>query len=85
MSSTVVPSAAIVRTMSHTWLRLRGSSPVVGSSRKSISGRVDQAGGDVDAPPHAARERADLPAGRVREPERLEQLGGARRAPAPTT
>src|SRR5215207_3812188 len=36
--STVVPPAAIVRTMSQTWLRLRGSSPVVGSSRKSTSG-----------------------------------------------
>jgi hypothetical protein len=33
VSSTVTPSAVRVRTMSQTSLRLRGSSPVVGSSR----------------------------------------------------
>jgi len=38
VSSTVVPAAAIWRTSSHTRLRLRGSSPVVGSSRNSRSG-----------------------------------------------
>ena len=70
VSSTVVPSAAIWRTRSHTWLRLRGSRPVVGSSRNRISGPGDQAGGDVDAAPHAAREGPHLPAGGVREPER---------------
>ncbi len=38
VSTTVVPCATIARTISHTWLRLRGSRPVVGSSRKSSSG-----------------------------------------------
>ena len=37
VSSTVVPALTSARTMSHTWLRLRGSSPVVGSSRKSTA------------------------------------------------
>lgn len=45
VSMTVVPCATTARTMSHTWLRLRGSSPVVGSSRKRRSGvfRMDAA------------------------------------------
>jgi hypothetical protein len=38
VSSTVVPSATSARTMSQTWLRLWGSSPVVGSSRKITDG-----------------------------------------------
>jgi hypothetical protein len=38
VSRTVVPCATMIRTMSQTWLRLRGSSPVVGSSRNSTSG-----------------------------------------------
>ncbi len=33
VSSTVAPSATILRTSSHTSLRVRGSRPVVGSSR----------------------------------------------------
>ena len=39
VSSTVTPSATRARTMSHTSLRLRGSRPVVGSSRYSTRGR----------------------------------------------
>ena len=38
VSSTVAPSPTSTRTMSQTWLRLRGSRPVVGSSRNSRSG-----------------------------------------------
>ena len=38
VSKTVVPAATSTRTISHTWLRLRGSSPVVGSSRNNRSG-----------------------------------------------
>ena len=38
VSSTVVPCATTARMISHTWLRLRGSRPVVGSSRNSRSG-----------------------------------------------
>ena len=37
-SSTVVPWPTSARMMSHTWLRERGSSPVVGSSRNISSG-----------------------------------------------
>ncbi len=38
VNSTVVPAATSARTISQTWLRLRGSRPVVGSSRKISSG-----------------------------------------------
>jgi hypothetical protein len=38
VSRTVVPLATTIRMMSQTWLRLRGSRPVVGSSRNSRSG-----------------------------------------------
>ena len=54
-------SATSARTISHTWLRLRGSRPVVGSSRKSSSGVHDDAGGDVEPPAHAAGVGLDLP------------------------
>jgi hypothetical protein len=37
-SRIVVPSAANARMISHTWLRERGSSPVVGSSRNITCG-----------------------------------------------
>ena len=37
--------------------------------------RTHQAGGDVEAPPHAARVRRHLPVGRVREPEVRQQVG----------
>ena len=39
-------------------------------------GRVEDAGGDVEAPPHAARVVLDLLAGRVGQPEGVEQLRG---------
>ena len=78
VSSTVVPSAAIWRTqIPHLVPAAR-----VETRRRLVQeedlGRGDQAGGDVDAAPHAARIRPHLLAGRVREPERAEQLGGAR-------
>src|ERR1700722_979036 len=38
VSSTVAPPATTPRMVSHTWLRARGSSPVVGSSRNSTWG-----------------------------------------------
>ena len=41
-------------------------------------GRDDDAGGDVQPPPHAAAVVLDQPAGRLLEPERVEQLAGAR-------
>ena len=74
VSSTVVPSATSARTMSHTWLRLRGSRPVVGSSRNSRSGVYDDAGGDVEAAAHAAGVVLHLPVGGVGQAERVEQL-----------
>ena len=80
-SRIVVPSATSARTMSQTWLRERGSSPVVGSSRNISSRRDDDARGDVEPAPHAARVVLDQPAGRLGEAERLEQLGA--RAPWP--
>ena len=55
VSTTVVPSATSARTAAHTSLRPRGSSPVVGSSRNSTGGDEDQAGGQVQPPPHPAR------------------------------
>ena len=50
----VVPSATSSRTMSHIVRRLRGSSPVVGSSRKMISGLPDQRHRQVQLAAHAA-------------------------------
>ena len=38
VSNTVAPSATMPLTISQTWFLLRGSSPVVGSSRKISSG-----------------------------------------------
>ena len=40
VSSTVLPSATSSRMVSHIWPRVRGSRPVVGSSRKISGGRV---------------------------------------------
>ena len=40
VSSTVLPSRTRPRMVSHIWPRVRGSSPVVGSSRKISGGRV---------------------------------------------
>ena len=77
-SRIVVPWPASARTMSQTWLRERGSSPVVGSSRNSSSGVTTMLAGDVEPPAHAAGVVLDQPAGRVGEAERVEQLVGAR-------
>ena len=42
---------------------------------KQQVGSDDKACGDVEAPPHAAGERLDLPAAGLAETERVEQLG----------
>ena len=60
---------------SHMRTRLVGSSPVVGSSRKSTGGRVDQAGGQVEPAPHPARVALEHPVGGVGEVELGQQLG----------
>ena len=67
--------------MSQTWLRERGSSPVVGSSRNISSRRDDDARRDVEPAAHAAGVVLDQLAGRLGEAERLEQL--VARAPSP--
>ena len=58
--------------------RLRGSRPVVGSSRNSTGGRDDERGGEVEPPPHAARVGLRGALRGVGEVEALEQLVGAR-------
>ena len=55
--------------------RLRGSRPVVGSSRKSTCGRDDQAHREVEPAPHAAAVGGDAAVGGLGEVEALEQLG----------
>ena len=47
--------------------------------------RDHEAGGQVEAPAHAARVRAQRAVGRVRELEHVEQLGGAVAAPRPSS
>ena len=79
VSSTVVPPATSARTASQTSRRPAGSSPVVGSSRKSTSGRQHQPGGEVEPAPHAAGELPHRLAPGVGQPDLVEQLVG----PAP--
>ena len=57
VSRTVTPSSDQLRTVPHSCSRLRGSSPVVGSSRNSRSGGHDHADGQVQAPAHASRSK----------------------------
>ena len=49
------------RTRSHRWLRLCGSRPVLGSSRKSSGGRWTRPERDVEPAPLAAGQRAGRP------------------------
>ena len=71
---TVVPSATSSRSICHRPSRLRGSSPVVGSSRNSTLRRGDEAGGEVEAPAHPAREVLDQAVAGVGQLEALEQV-----------
>ena len=76
VSSTVVPSATSTRTISHTWLRLRGSRPVVGSSRNSSSGVTTMLAAMSRRrrmPPEYVLHQA---VGGVGQPEGVEQLVG---------
>ena len=79
----VVPSRTRSRSMSHRSPRLRGSRPVVGSSRNRTVGPRHQAGGEVEPPAHAAGERLHQVA-RLRRPGRAARAarrpGGRRRA-----
>ncbi len=59
--------------MSHISRRLRGSRPVVGSSRNRTCGRPDQAGAEVEPAAHAARVGLGRPVGGVGQLEPLEE------------
>ena len=75
MRKTVVPrSSRRPRMCSHRLARACGSRPVVGSSRKTSSGHVDQADGDVEPAPLAAGQRLGLPLPQPVEVELAEQL-----------
>lgn len=81
VSSTVVPPSARIRTASHTSLRPRGSSPLVGSSRKSTAGvriRLAARSSRRRMPPEYC------PAGRLAAPARWNhsKRSSARRAAA---
>ena len=58
--------------------RAVGSNPTVGSSRNSTRGSVEQRGGDLQPPQHAARERARQPVEHRLELHRLDRRGDAR-------
>ncbi len=73
VSSTVMPCSLRVSTSAHTPWRLRGSSPVVGSSRNTTRAH-DQSARDVDAPAHAAGIAADRALARVEQIELGEQI-----------
>ena len=72
--NTVTPSSRASRaTSSQRAVRLCGSRPVVGSSRKRIPA-VDEREGEVEAALHPARVAADLAVGGLGEPDPIEQL-----------
>ena len=67
---------------SHIPSRLRGSRPVVGSSRNSRRGRPIKALAEVEPAAHAARVGLDHSVGRVGQVELLQELVGPARASA---
>ena len=73
---TVVPLSTSCRMVSHMSVRLLGSSPVVGSSKKMIGAVADQAHGDVEPAPHPAREGQQAAVGGLVEVELVEQVRG---------
>ena len=80
VSSTSVPPATSSSIATHSSLRLRGSSPVVGSSRSKQTRRADEAGAEVEAALHAAGVGADQPVAGVGEAHLLEHRVGGLRA-----
>ena len=72
--SSVLPSRTWLRMTSHIASRLRGSSPVVGSSRNRSLGCPIERRGEVEAAAHAAGVRLRDPVGGVLEREPLEEL-----------
>ncbi len=74
VSSTVTPAAARSVTSAHIACRLRGSRPVVGSSRKITSGLAIRLAGEVQPAAHPARVGRHAAVGRFGEVEPREQL-----------
>ncbi len=74
---TVVWSRRSSSTMLHSSWRVCGSSPVVGSSRKSTGGRPAQACAKVEPATHAAGVGRYAAVGSFGKAEALEQLTGA--------
>ena len=70
----MVPFSTSCRMVSHMSVRLLGSSPVVGSSKKMMGASPDQAHGDVEPASHPAREGQQAAVGRLVEIERVEQV-----------
>src|SRR3954470_14535426 len=60
-------------------LRVCGSRPIVGSSRKSTRGRAHQPAGDLQAPPHPAGEGHHGRVLALPQPDHFEHLAHARR------
>ena len=77
VSTRVVPLRTRSRSISHRSPRLRGSSPVVGSSRNSTSGSATRLARQVEPAAHAAAERLHQLVAGVGEVEPLEQLVAA--------
>ena len=72
----VIPSSAFsLRTSDQTAIRLCGSSPVVGSSRKSTSRVVDEGGGEVKTTLHSSRVGSDSTVDGGSDINQIEDLG----------
>ena len=75
MRKIVIPSSAFsLRTSAQTLSRLAGSSPVVGSSRKRISGLCTRAAARSSLPLHAPRVGADQAVDRSADVHQIEHL-----------
>ena len=79
VSSTVVPPLTNRSMTPQRSLRLWGSRPVVGSSRKRTGGPRHQCGGQVEAPPHASGVGLEGAVGGVGQVELVEQVPWPRR------
>ncbi len=69
--------------MPHIRTRLVGSSPVVGSSKKSTGRAGHEARREVEAPAHAARVALEDPVAGLGEVELVEQVAAPWPAPRP--
>jgi hypothetical protein len=69
-----VPAATSERTISQTWLRLRGFESGCRLVEEQQLGCDDEAGGDVEAAPHPARVGLDLTGAGLEQVESVEEL-----------